>query len=191
MVHSRIRYNAKARRSGAAPKKKKRSNLETKPSSDFDVDAPAHPDPNVTIHTPRTKEQRAKDKKERLRQEVPDLCIESLLVLVLTLKPLTLQLMATSNSKMTSKRKKRLDKYIVGELIPPTGKKAQKRRASCYTPETFVSHSTTVVLQTSDAQQTKSSRASFHTHAAIVIDPRHCHCINEQGQATKDGGQGG
>ena len=157
MDRSRIRYNAKARRSGATQKKKKRNNLETKPNIDFDVDAPAHPDPNVTIHTPRTKEQRANDKKERLRQEVLDLCIDSL---VLTLRRLTLQLMATSNSKMTSKRKKRLDKYIVREyfqywmylLISPTGEKAQKGRTSGYTPETFVGHSTTAVLQISDVQ---------------------------------------
>ena len=196
MNRSRIRYNAKARRSSAAPKKKKRNNSETKPGSDFDVDTP---DPNVTIHTPRTKEQKENDKKERLRQEVLDLCIDSHLVLVLTLNQLTLQLMATSNPKTTSKRKKRLDKYIVREsfrqwtylLISLTGKKAQKRRASCYTPETLVSRSTTLVLQTSDGQQTKSSRTSFHTRVAIVIDSRHCHCINEQRQATKDGGQGG
>ncbi|KAH7909031.1 P-loop containing nucleoside triphosphate hydrolase protein [Hygrophoropsis aurantiaca] len=78
------KYNAKARRStvGSRKKGKRRENIEQVVNA------------NATIHVPKTKEDKEREKKERLLQE----------------------LAAQSESKMSSKKKRRLEKYIDKKL---------------------------------------------------------------------------
>ncbi|KAJ4482133.1 P-loop containing nucleoside triphosphate hydrolase protein [Lentinula aciculospora] len=86
----RERYNAKARQATAGGSKKRRKVKQTTLVGDNAQDA----DPNALFHTPKTKEEKELDRKEKLRQE----------------------LTAQSESKWTSKRKKRLEKYIDKKL---------------------------------------------------------------------------
>ncbi|KIK69520.1 hypothetical protein GYMLUDRAFT_33890 [Collybiopsis luxurians FD-317 M1] len=82
----RQRYNAKARQSSAGGHKKKK----TRPTDDSGESQ----NPNALFHTPKTKEEKELDRKERLKQE----------------------LISQSESKWTSKKKKRLEKYIDKKL---------------------------------------------------------------------------
>ncbi|GBE84926.1 Putative ATP-dependent RNA helicase [Sparassis crispa] len=88
MDRTRQRYNAKARQSTAGSHKKKgrRKDIEALPSQ--------HSDPNAPIIDLKTLEQKEDDRKERLRKE----------------------LLAQSDSKASSKKKKRLEKYIEKKL---------------------------------------------------------------------------
>ncbi|KAH8104549.1 P-loop containing nucleoside triphosphate hydrolase protein [Cristinia sonorae] len=94
MNRTRERFNAKARQStaGSSHKKKKR----TKASTEDPADRPseAYSDPNAEIIVPKSEEAKEADRKERLRQE----------------------LIVQSNSKVSTKKKKRLEKYIEKKL---------------------------------------------------------------------------
>ncbi|PCH40127.1 nucleoside triphosphate hydrolase protein [Wolfiporia cocos MD-104 SS10] len=85
---SRQRYNAKARQSavGSHKKKGKRKNAEKKDGEQIDT--------NAEIVVPKSQEQKELSRKERLKQE----------------------LLAQSDSKANSKKKKRLEKYIEKKL---------------------------------------------------------------------------
>ncbi|KIJ64431.1 hypothetical protein HYDPIDRAFT_28376 [Hydnomerulius pinastri MD-312] len=87
MNQVRERYNAKARQSSAGSRKKaKRRDIAT---------APAQPaDPNAAIIVPKSKEEKESERKERLVQE----------------------LAAQSDTKVSSKKRKRLEKYIDKKL---------------------------------------------------------------------------
>lgn len=100
-------YNAKGRRSTAGSRKRGKRKPEHRPEE--------QPDPNAEILSPQSKDAKAKERQERLRQEVrfPYICL-----CVLNLK--VVQLISQSDSKWTSKKKKRLDKYIVRHLISKT-----------------------------------------------------------------------
>ncbi|KAF5385658.1 hypothetical protein D9757_005460 [Collybiopsis confluens] len=82
----RQRYNARARQSTAGASKKKNSRPHGSATDD--------PDPNTLLHTPKTKEEQDLERKEKLKQE----------------------LIAESESRWTSKKKKRLEKYIDNKL---------------------------------------------------------------------------
>ncbi|KDQ11408.1 hypothetical protein BOTBODRAFT_177247 [Botryobasidium botryosum FD-172 SS1] len=95
------RFNAKARGSVAGGKKGKGKGKG--PNRDGHADAAVtlrssavsmEADPNADIITPKTKEEKDRDRKERMREE----------------------LLAAAPSKMTSKKKRRLDKYIDKKL---------------------------------------------------------------------------
>ena len=105
MGNLRERYNAKARKSRPGKRSKHSHNS-------GDVDTQATVDPNADIVAPKSKEQREADRRERLRQEVSlrlrhlmEPYIESLRIYQLMEKQ--------AQSKFTSKKKKRLEKYIV------------------------------------------------------------------------------
>ncbi|KAL0961087.1 hypothetical protein HGRIS_006070 [Hohenbuehelia grisea] len=88
----RERFNARARQSSAGGSHKKRS----KRRVDSGVDDPSESGgPNAPIVILKTKEERELDRKERLKQEL---------------------IAANANSKWTSKKKQRLDKYIDKKL---------------------------------------------------------------------------
>ena len=97
MHQPRVGYNDKARGSTAGGRKGKRRNQPSKQT-----------DPNVTIHVPKTTEERQMEKKERMKQDV---CLFSM-SLFQSINCST-KLVAQSDSKMNSKKKKRLEKYIV------------------------------------------------------------------------------
>ena len=128
MNHTRVKYNAKARRSTAGSGSKKKA----KQPRTQDGDSNSKPlDPNAIIHIPRTKEEKEDDRKDRLRQEVCSEAFELLSCLCFLID--ILQLIATSDSKMNSKRKKRLDKYIVSprcslrDLLSLSGSSCRRR----------------------------------------------------------------
>ncbi|KAF9077697.1 P-loop containing nucleoside triphosphate hydrolase protein [Rhodocollybia butyracea] len=83
----RERHNAKARQSSAGGSKKKGAVKKNQPTDDS-------ANPNALFHTPKTKEEKESDRKEKLKQE----------------------LLNQSESKWTSKKKKRLEKYIDKKL---------------------------------------------------------------------------
>ncbi|EIN12593.1 P-loop containing nucleoside triphosphate hydrolase protein [Punctularia strigosozonata HHB-11173 SS5] len=89
MRQARERFNAKARKStaGTSHKKGKRPALAPEVAHE-------EQNPNAELLVPKTKKQKDAERKERLQQE----------------------LLAQSNSKMTSKKKRRLDKYIDKKL---------------------------------------------------------------------------
>ncbi|KAJ7675833.1 P-loop containing nucleoside triphosphate hydrolase protein [Mycena polygramma] len=87
--HPREKFNGKARQSTAGPSRKKGKN-----KSDSNRAAATTPDPNAEILVPKTKEEQLLQKKEKLRAE----------------------LAAQSDSKWSSKKRKRLDKYIEKKL---------------------------------------------------------------------------
>jgi ATP-dependent RNA helicase DHX37/DHR1 len=96
-------YNSKARQSTAGARKKGK----LKRGSRSEAEEPA--DCNAAIITPKTKEEKEIERKEKLLQEV-------YLVFELCSKFYQLsspQLASQSESKWTSKKKKRLEKYIV------------------------------------------------------------------------------
>ncbi|KAI5122781.1 hypothetical protein M0805_000125 [Coniferiporia weirii] len=86
MGHLRERHNAKGRQS-TRPTKRAKLAHQTEPSGDTD--------PNVDIHVPKSKEQKEEERRERIRQEL---------------------LERQSKSKITSKKKRRLEKYIDKKL---------------------------------------------------------------------------
>ncbi|KAI0926970.1 hypothetical protein AcW1_007657 [Taiwanofungus camphoratus] len=88
MDRSRQRYNARARQSTAGSHKKKGKRKSKQ------IDQSEQPDPNAEIVMPKMLEQKELDRKEKLREE----------------------LLAQSESKANSKKKKRLDKYIEKKL---------------------------------------------------------------------------
>ena len=103
MNNTRERYNAKARQSTAGHRKKgKRKAL---PAT---VTEPKY-DPNSDIIVPKSDEQKELDRRERLKQEVR--------MYAGHISPvhshLSLKLLSQSESKGNSKKKKRLEKYIV------------------------------------------------------------------------------
>ncbi|KAH8114512.1 P-loop containing nucleoside triphosphate hydrolase protein, partial [Phellopilus nigrolimitatus] len=88
MVLTRERHNARGRQSSRPAKRAKLSHQpETAEVSKND--------PNADIHVPKTREQKEEERRERLRQELLD---------------------QQSNSKFTSKKKRRLEKYIDKKL---------------------------------------------------------------------------
>ncbi|KAI5986162.1 P-loop containing nucleoside triphosphate hydrolase protein [Pisolithus albus] len=88
------RHNAKARQSTAGSRKKgKKKRNESSDTSHLAVVADS-PDPNADIITPKSKEQKDDERKERALKE----------------------LVAQSESKVSSKKKKRLEKYIDKKL---------------------------------------------------------------------------
>ncbi|KAJ3895464.1 P-loop containing nucleoside triphosphate hydrolase protein [Lentinula edodes] len=87
----RERYNAKARQATAGGSKKKGKVGKRDPRIN---DKTQDSDPNALFHTPKTNEEKELDRKEKLKQE----------------------LVAQSESKWTSKKKKRLEKYIDKKL---------------------------------------------------------------------------
>lgn len=106
MDRNRVGHNAKGRQSTGGRRKRGKQRAKTIPSTE-----PAQ-DPNALIVTPKTEAEKEADRRERLKQEVwfnlqkwisPDGY------------PLR-QLIAQSESKMNSKKKKRLEKYIVRVL---------------------------------------------------------------------------
>lgn len=100
MKRVRERYNAKARQSCPGSFKKGKRPRHAPTVSEETVD------PNAEILTLKSREQKEKERKERLVQEVsPKYRDVAFLPLV--------QLTAQSESKVTSKRRKRLEKYIV------------------------------------------------------------------------------
>ena len=88
MGHLRERYNAKARQSSVGGKKKAK-----RARGAAEVDAAA--DTNADIVTPKTDEEKERERKERMKE----------------------QLIAESDSKWNAKKKKRLEKYIVRGLL--------------------------------------------------------------------------
>ncbi|KAH7928402.1 P-loop containing nucleoside triphosphate hydrolase protein [Leucogyrophana mollusca] len=86
MNHVREKYNARARQSTAGSRKKGKRRVAKVSGEIADV--------NATIHVPKTKDEKERERKERLVQE----------------------LAAQSESKMSSKKKKRLEKYIDKKL---------------------------------------------------------------------------
>ncbi|EMD39965.1 hypothetical protein CERSUDRAFT_92451 [Gelatoporia subvermispora B] len=89
MDRNRQRFNAKARQSTAGASHKKKARRKTQ-----DATAADQPDPNAEIVAPKSEEQKELDRKEKLKQE----------------------LIAQSESKFNSKKKKRLEKYIDKKL---------------------------------------------------------------------------
>ena len=105
MGNLRERHNAKARKSrpGKRPKHSHNSG---------DADTQTTIDPNADIVNPKSKEQREADRRERLRQEVSFQLKNLVEQYTETLR--IYQLMEKqAQSKFTSKKKKRLEKYIV------------------------------------------------------------------------------
>ncbi|KAG8930712.1 putative ATP-dependent RNA helicase DHR1 [Tulasnella sp. 418] len=98
----RIRFNAKARQStagGSSHKKRKikrKNNVDQEAGNEIVLRTPAIEmnDPNAEIIIPKSVEEKEIDRRERLRQE----------------------LLEASNSKMTSKKRKRMDAYIEKKL---------------------------------------------------------------------------
>ncbi|KAJ7600578.1 P-loop containing nucleoside triphosphate hydrolase protein [Mycena floridula] len=82
-------YNAKGRQSNGGSRKK------GKPKKKSKSVAEPEPDVNSLIHVPKTQEEKEQDRKEKLKQE----------------------LIAQAESKWTSKKKKRLEKYIDKKLL--------------------------------------------------------------------------
>ncbi|KAF7982902.1 hypothetical protein HWV62_25164 [Athelia sp. TMB] len=91
MVHQpRVGYNDKARGSVAGGRKKgKRHSKTSAPPTE-------QSDPNVIIHIPKSSEEKDLERRERVKQE----------------------LAAQANSKMSGKKKKRLEKYILNLNLP-------------------------------------------------------------------------
>lgn len=85
---ARERHNAKARQStaGGSRKKGKKPAKTHNPAVVADL-----PDSNAEVHVSKTKEQKEDERKEKMRLELAE----------------------QSNSKMNTKKRKRLDKYIV------------------------------------------------------------------------------
>ncbi|KAJ3556480.1 hypothetical protein NM688_g2004 [Phlebia brevispora] len=88
MDHKRAVRNAKARQSTGGQRKKGRKHTKS------DASATTEHDPNAVIIVPKSEEQKERDRRERLRQE----------------------LISQSESKINSKKKKRLEKYIEKKL---------------------------------------------------------------------------
>ena len=100
---SRPGYNARARQSTAGQRKKGKRVEKLKPEES------GH-DSNAAILVPKSDEQKEQDRRERLRQEVCwcgtfDCWSQGILFFS--------QLLAQSESKFNSKKKKRLETYIV------------------------------------------------------------------------------
>ncbi|EJC98118.1 P-loop containing nucleoside triphosphate hydrolase protein [Fomitiporia mediterranea MF3/22] len=91
MGHLRERHNAKARQSSRPTKRAKHAHHTSDIASKNNND----PDPNSLIHVPKSEEQKNQERRERLRQEL---------------------LEQQANSKVTSKKKRRLEKYIDKKL---------------------------------------------------------------------------
>lgn len=100
MKRVRERYNTKARQSCPGSLKNRKRPRHTSTASAETVD------PNAEILVPISREQKEKERKERLVQEVSR---KYRAVVYLSL----VQLAAQSESKVSSKRRKRLEKYIV------------------------------------------------------------------------------
>ncbi|KAL5524621.1 ECM16 [Sanghuangporus sanghuang] len=90
MGYLRERFNGKARRSSRPAKRAKHSHPAVEPAP-----ATENNDPNALIHVPKSKEQKDQERRERMRQEL---------------------LEQQANSKVTSKKKRRLEKYIDKKL---------------------------------------------------------------------------
>ncbi|KAL5482731.1 ECM16 [Sanghuangporus weigelae] len=90
MGHLRERFNAKARRFSRPAKRTKHTHPAVEPAP-----AVENNDPNAIIHVPKSKEQKDQERRERMRQEL---------------------LEQQANSKVTSKKKRRLEKYIDKKL---------------------------------------------------------------------------
>ncbi|KAL5501491.1 ECM16 [Sanghuangporus vaninii] len=90
MGHLRERFNGKARRSSRPAKRAKHTHPVVEPAP-----ATENNDPNALIHVPKSKEQKDQERRERMRQEL---------------------LEQQANSKVTSKKKRRLEKYIDKKL---------------------------------------------------------------------------
>lgn len=98
-------YNAKARQSTAGSRKKGKRKAKVPEATE-----PAQ-DPNAEVISRKSDEQKELDRKERLRQEVrPTYFLYSAF---LDVPVYVIQLIAQSESKVNSKKKKRLEKYIV------------------------------------------------------------------------------
>ena len=104
MGHLRERFNAKARKASRPTKR-------TKHAHDEPADANENTEPNALIHVPKSKEQKDEERRERLRQEVR--CCTYIFGAVANLTDLSKLLEQQANSKITSKKKRRLEKYIV------------------------------------------------------------------------------
>lgn len=104
MGHLRERYNAKGRQSSTRPRKRTKHNG-AHDGSEGNVD------PNAEIILLKTDEEKAVQKKEKAKQEVCFLSLVSAPLLSV------LQLLEQAESKFTSKKKKRLEKYIVRMLV--------------------------------------------------------------------------
>ena len=105
--HVRESYNARARQSTAGSRKKGKVNQKRDDANQAQTES--SPDPNAEILIPKSKEQKDLERKERLRTEVCGctmLCYGCLIAS-------SIKLIAQSDAKWTSKKKKRLEKYIV------------------------------------------------------------------------------
>ena len=99
-------YNAKGRQSTAGSRKKGKKRKDKSQKSEPQEDS------NVNILTPESKEDKETTKKKKLLEEVHT----SYFLKVLVTRPFS-QLAAQSEAKWTSKKKKRLEKYIVSPRI--------------------------------------------------------------------------
>jgi hypothetical protein len=108
------KFNASARKSSVGGSRKKGK---AKRAAAGSLPTPEVADPNAEIVVPKSKQEREQERKERLRQEVR-----------IRLRPMhsadAPQLESAPESKMTSKKRKRLDKYIVRALALPLGRPA-------------------------------------------------------------------
>jgi ATP-dependent RNA helicase DHX37/DHR1 len=127
--HVHESHNAKARQSTAGSRKK--GKVKQKRDDVNQAQAESSPDPNAEILIPKPKEQKDLERKERLRAEV---CGWTILCYV-SLIASSIKLIAQSDTKWTSKKKKRLEKYIVCTLTqtefvlllnPVIGKKTEE-----------------------------------------------------------------
>jgi ATP-dependent RNA helicase DHX37/DHR1 len=103
----REKHNAKARQSTAGQRKK------GKRKASSTIKEPDH-DPNAEIIALKSEEQKELDRRERLRQDVRVIRAEPLHILIIRFLR---QLIAQSESKINSKKKKKLDKYIVCNIV--------------------------------------------------------------------------
>ncbi len=106
MDRSRPRFNAKARQSVTGSHKRK-----GRQSKQPNI-AEEQSNPNAEIVVSKTEEEREVDRKEKLKQEVSG---SSFAFWLLADGSPCGQLLAQSTSKASSKKKKRLDKYIVSK----------------------------------------------------------------------------
>lgn len=107
MNSTRERHNAKARQSTAGQRKKGK-----RKASSSNIKEPEY-DPNAEVIVPKSEEQKELDRRERLKQEVCTFDYGVCREIDQTLG----QLLAQSESKVNSKKKKRLEKYIVSCMM--------------------------------------------------------------------------
>ena len=105
--NERVRYNAKARQSTAGPSKRRRT------ASSKDVH-----DSNAEVVVPRSQEQKEEERRKRLREEVRLMCTTN--QILWSERTFSFyQLEQQSETKWSSKKKKRMEKYIVSLFPKP------------------------------------------------------------------------